>query len=207
MFDRHGHWEAVYREKRDHELSWHQDEPSESLGLIREVAPPGVGVGVSVIDVGGGASVLAGRLVEAGYGPVAVLDIAESALARARERIGSLAENVRWIAGDVTEAGDLGAFDVWHDRAVFHFLTEAAERARYAEVLRRSLVPGGHAIIGCFAPDGPEKCSGLAVARADAAAIAAALGDGFVLVRSERRVHTTPWGKAQSFEWAVLRRG
>lgn len=209
--DRRAHWEEVYRTKQERELSWHQGEPTESLELIRSVAQPGAGRGeddsVSVIDVGGGASLLAGRLVEAGYGPVAVMDVSETALARARERVGpAVAARVRWIAGDVTAAGDLGRFDVWHDRAVFHFLTAAEDQQRYAEALRRAVGSGGHAIIGCFAPDGPEKCSGLPVARSDAAGMLAALGAGFVLERSERRTHVTPWGKSQSFEWAMLRR-
>lgn len=201
--DRREHWERVYVAKADGELSWFQSAPGVSLELIQGVVPPAR----SVIDVGGGQSALAAGLLAMGVERVTVLDIAPSALRRGRERLGAAAERVRWVEGDVLEARGLGPADVWHDRAVFHFLTEAADRRLYAAAVRDALRPGGHAVIATFAPSGPERCSGLAVRRYDAAGIAAEFGAEFELVNSATETHTTPWGKAQEFAYAVLRRG
>ena len=158
-----------------------------------------------MIDVGGGTSALGERLLDAGYA-VAVLDVSAAALARARSRLGARADAVRWIVADVTADPDLGAHDCWHDRAVFHFLTERADRRRYAALLARSVPSGGHAIIATFAPDGPDKCSGLPVCRYDGPALAAELGHALTLVRETRETHVTPWGKPQSFQYSVFRR-
>jgi SAM-dependent methyltransferase len=197
---RKDHWEAVYRSKGDAEVSWTQPEPGTSLALIKEVCRSGC-----IIDVGGGTSVLVDRLVDEGYS-VAVLDISDAALARAARRLGERASAVRWIAADVTARPELGGFDVWHDRAVFHFLTTPADRAAYVELLVRTLPAGGHAVIATFALDGPATCSGLEVCRYDGASLAAELGPGFRLVRSVPEAHVTPWGKAQSFQYSLLRR-
>jgi SAM-dependent methyltransferase len=194
------HWESVYESKGDAEVSWTEAEPRESLSLIGEVCLAG-----RVIDVGGGTSVLAERLVDLGYS-VAVLDISEKALDRARRRLGARGDRVRWIVADVTARPDIGVFDVWHDLAVFHFLTDAAERAAYVDLLLRTVRVGGHAIIATFAPDGPEKCSGLAVRRYDGASLVAELGAGLELVKSRPVTHLTPWGKAQAFAYFLLRR-
>jgi 2-polyprenyl-3-methyl-5-hydroxy-6-metoxy-1,4-benzoquinol methylase len=194
------HWESVYTTKGDEALSWTQPEPGTSLALVSEACPAG-----RVIDVGGGASVLAERLLDRGYS-VAVLDIAERALERARQRLGARASQIRWIVADVTAAPDLGTFDVWHDRAVFHFLTDAADRAAYAALLTRTVPVGGHAVIATFALDGPQKCSGLAVRRYDGAMLAAELGAGFELLRSVPEIHVTPWGQPQSFQYSLFRR-
>jgi SAM-dependent methyltransferase len=201
MNSRREHWEDVYRSKSDSELSWTQVDPRTSFALIREVCPGGG----AVIDVGGGTSVLAARLLEAGYA-VTVLDISAAALEHARSRLGGRADEVRWVAADVTADPDLEPVDVWHDRAVFHFLTEPADRAAYAALLAKVLRPRGHAIIATFAPDGPERCSGLPVCRYDGPSLADALGGGLRLLRSQRESHLTPWGKPQSFQYSVLRK-
>src|ERR1041385_8617421 len=155
------HWESVYQTKGDKDVSWTQADPALSLSLIREVCKSG-----SVIDVGGGTSVLADRLLDAGYA-VAVLDISQTAIDRDRLRLGERAAQVQWIVSDVTAPLKLGIFDVWHDRAVFHFLTDPKDRDAYIDLLWRTIPLGGHAIIATFSPAGPDKCSGLPVCRYD----------------------------------------
>jgi SAM-dependent methyltransferase len=195
------HWQSVYRNKGDNEISWTQPEPRLSLSLIHELAPRGA----SVIDVGGGSSLLAQRLLDDGY-RVAVLDISPAALERARERLRGRAAQIRWIEADITRTDDVGRFDIWHDRAAFHFLTEPGQRARYIELLEKTVPIGGHAIIATFAPDGPDKCSGLPVRRYDGVSLARELGSEFELLKSIPELHHTPWGAAQSFQYSVLRR-
>jgi SAM-dependent methyltransferase len=203
------HWDAAYSTKRDAELSWTQPEPRLSLELIAEACPPSASRR-GVIDAGGGASPLAGRLLDAGYPAVTVLDLSPAALASAAARLGDRAARVRWITADVTAApptlGDLGTFDVWHDRAVFHFLTTPAQRTAYVALLSRTVPVGGHAVIATFALDGPEKCSGLPVTRYDGPALAVELGGAFRLFRTVPETHLTPWGKPQSFQYSVFRR-
>jgi ubiquinone/menaquinone biosynthesis C-methylase UbiE len=194
------HWESVYQAKGDADLSWTQAQPRTSLGLICEACPAG-----RVIDVGGGTSPLAERLVDAAYS-VAVLDISAAAISRAKARLGTRAGDVQWIVADVTTPVDLGTFDVWHDRAVFHFLTEPGDRAAYVALLSRTVPSGGHAVIATFAPDGPERCSGLPVRRYDAESLAVELGTGFRLSRTVPESHFTPWGKPQSFQYSVFER-
>jgi 2-polyprenyl-3-methyl-5-hydroxy-6-metoxy-1,4-benzoquinol methylase len=199
---RREHWETVYRDKADAQLSWFQAEPSASLALIRSLRP----APRRVIDVGGGQSALAGELVSSGVEEVTVLDISDAAISRARERLGERATRVRWLTADVLESPDLGAFDLWHDRAVFHFLTDPGDRMRYADAVRRSVPSGGHVIMATFAPTGPEKCSGLPVRRYDARGIASELGESFRLLDSASESHATPWGKTQDFVYALLGR-
>jgi 2-polyprenyl-3-methyl-5-hydroxy-6-metoxy-1,4-benzoquinol methylase len=194
------HWETVYSSKRDAELSWTQAEPATSLALIADACPTG-----RVVDVGGGTSLLAERLVERGYA-VTVLDISQAAIDRARERLGMRAGEVRWRVADVTAVADLGSFDVWHDRAVFHFLTAAADRAAYVALLARTVPVGGHAVIATFALDGPEKCSGLEVRRYDGRALAVELGPRFRLLKTVPELHRTPWNAAQSFQYSLFER-
>lgn len=196
------HWESIYRTKGEDELSWHQDTPELSLRLIQQVA----GTASRIVDIGGGTSPLAARLVENGFRSVAVLDIADSAIRANRLRSGGVTSRVRWIRADVTEADSIGRFDVWHDRAVFHFLTEPRDRAAYLGLARRSLPVGGHAILATFALDGPETCSDLDVARYDGRTLGDEFSGGFTLVREIREVHTTPWGALQPFTYVVLRR-
>jgi SAM-dependent methyltransferase len=194
------HWESTYASKGDAELSWTQTDPATSLRLIRGVCPAG-----PVIDIGGGTSKLAHRLLESGYS-VTVLDISEAALARARNTLGELADRVQWIAADVTAVRDLGTFDVWHDRAVFHFLTDPADRAAYVKLLSRTVPAGGHAVIATFSPEGPEKCSGLQVCRYSGETLARELGKAWDLLESVAETHVTPWGKPQAFQYSVFRR-
>jgi SAM-dependent methyltransferase len=194
------HWETVYTSKGDEELSWTQAEPATSLALIAEACSAD-----SVIDVGGGTSLLAERLLDRGYA-VTVLDISQAAIDRARQRLGVRASEVGWIVADVTAGPGVGTFDVWHDRAVFHFLTASADRAAYAELLARTVPVGGHAVIATFALDGPEKCSGLEVRRYDGSALATELGPRFRLLKSVPELHRTPWNAAQSFQYSLFER-
>jgi SAM-dependent methyltransferase len=194
------HWETVYTSKSDSALSWTQAEPAASLALIAEACSIG-----SVIDVGGGTSRLAEKLLGRGYA-ITVLDISQAAINRARGRLGTRAAEVGWTVADVTAGPHLGTFDVWHDRAVFHFLTAAEDREAYAALLARTLPPGGHAVIATFALDGPEKCSGLEVRRYDGGALAAELGPRFRSLKSVPELHRTPWGAPQSFQYSLFER-
>ncbi len=197
------HWESVYASKGVTEVSWYQKEPRLSLKLIRKFAPF---EGGRIIDVGGGASVLVDGLLNLGFERVAVLDVSETALEKARERLGERAREVAWITADVTVARDLGTFDLWHDRAVFHFLTDENDRRKYVELAMRCIPAGGHMIVATFADDGPAECSRLPVRRYNAASMAAELGRGFALVEEARELHPTPLGSSQSFFYGVFER-
>jgi SAM-dependent methyltransferase len=201
--DRKTHWEHVYSTKAETGVSWYQDEPRLSLELIGAVVPA---EGGRIIDVGGGASVLVDRLLDLPFGEIAVLDISETALGKAKARLGQRAKRVRWLVADVTNTPELGTFDVWHDRAVFHFLTDPADRRRYAKLARQTVPEGGHLVIATFADDGPKRCSDLDVCRYNAWSLASELGEGFSLVREARETHTTPWGSSQPFFYGVFRR-
>ena len=158
-----------------------------------------------VIDVGGGTSPLAARLLERGYS-VTVLDLSPAAIDRARGRLGTKASDVNWIVADVTKSPSLGTFDMWHDRAVFHFLTEQADRDSYRTLLAQSVPQGGHAIIATFAPDGPKKCSGLEIRQYDGQTLAVELGTQFESLKTVPEVHVTPWGQPQAFQYSLFRR-
>lgn len=201
--DRNRHWDTVYSTKGESGVSWYQSEPLLSLELIAVVAPGGGG---RIIDVGGGASVLVDRLLELPFERIAVLDISMTALGKARSRLGARAGLVEWIAADVTAVHDIGTFDVWHDRAVFHFLTDAAERKKYVALARRTVVEGGHLVIATFAEDGPKQCSGLDVCRYNADSLSRELGQGFSLVAGAGETHTTPSGSSQRFYYGMFRR-
>jgi hypothetical protein len=196
------HWQNIYDSRADNALSWFQARPERSLALIRAHA----GAACSVIDVGGGASRLVDELLAAGYVNLSVLDIADSALAHSRARLGALAAKVDWIAADVTSWQPVRSWDVWHDRAVFHFLTGKSAQDAYVQALTRATHEGSFAIIATFALDGPEKCSGLPVQRYSAELLAARLGPGFSLIEQASEQHMTPDGRAQSFTYAVFRR-
>jgi len=201
--DSRAHWESVYQAKRAEEVSWFQREPALSRELIERVAPDRSS---RIVDVGGGASRLADVLLAAGYHAITVLDIADGALAQAGVQLGERASQIAWIVGDVrTIALPAAAFDVWHDRAVFHFLTDPRDRAAYGGQLRRAVRPGGHAIVATFAEDGPEKCSGLPVVRYSAEALQREFGDALPLVESRRELHTTPSGGSQAFIYCTFR--
>jgi SAM-dependent methyltransferase len=201
--DRKIHWERVYSTRGETGVSWYQAEPRLSLGLIASVAPARGG---RIIDVGGGASMLVDKLLDLPFREIAVLDLSETALGMAKARLGPRAERVHWVVADVTERPDLGTFDVWHDRAVFHFLTDAEDRRKYVELARRTIPEGGHLIIASFADDGPKRCSDLDVCRYDAESLATELGKGFSLVKEAGETHTTPWGSLQAFFYGVFRR-
>jgi trans-aconitate methyltransferase len=197
------HWQNVYTTRRETEVSWFQESPSLSLDLIRSVGALGQ---AAIIDIGGGASRLVDALLDQGCRDVTVLDVSEAALAATRIRLGERAAGVHWIAADVTRWDPPRQYDLWHDRAAFHFLTDANDRAAYIERLGRALRSGGHAIIATFAPDGPERCSGLPIVRYDAAMLGATLGNRFALVESRREDHLTPTGTTQRFQYSVFRR-
>lgn len=201
---RQQHWEDVYTRKREDEVSWFQAEAAVSLDLIARCAPA---LDAKIIDVGGGASRLVDGLVARGFEDLTVLDLSATALAKARERLGEPGQRVKWLTADVTAFEPPEKYALWHDRAVFHFLTSPADRSAYVRVLERALMHGGHAILGTFAPDGPERCSGLEVARYDGPALAAALGPAFALLETLRHEHVTPGGKVQAFTFARFQRG
>jgi ubiquinone/menaquinone biosynthesis C-methylase UbiE len=201
--DRRAHWETIYRAKGYDQVSWFQREATTSLALIRSITPDPRS---RIIDIGGGASTLVDGLLASGFGSVTVLDVSPTALGAAATRLGSTRARVSWIEADVLEA-DLprAAFDLWHDRAVFHFFTEPADRARYAAQARHAVKPGGHVIVAAFAHDGPTRCSGLPVARYTPDALRDALGAGFVLIESVREEHVTPSGETQAFVYCLCR--
>lgn len=201
--DQKTHWENVYSTKSEREVSWYQDSAEPSLELI---AIAGGKPDYAFIDIGGGASRLVDTLLKGGYRDLTVLDLSSSALDVAKARIGNGAEQVNWIAADVTRWQPDHTYDIWHDRAAFHFLTSAEHQAAYVQRLNQALRPGGHAIIGTFAPDGPEKCSGLAVARHDSTTLTQTLGPHFDLVHSRRHEHITPWQSSQQFQFSIFRR-
>lgn len=201
--DRHAHWEQVYAAKAESEVSWFEESPAVSLALVEAC---GVGSSEAAIDIGGGASRLVDALLDGGFVDVTVLDLSENALAKAKARLGPRAPLVTWIAADVTRWEPQRSFSLWHDRAVFHFLTEPEDRAQYRETLMQALRPGGRAIIGTFAMDGPQRCSGLPVVRYDAKSLAGTLGPPFELIAARTHSHVTPAGKIQEFQFSVFDR-
>jgi len=202
--DRKTHWEHIYGTKAPARVSWYHEHPHLSLQYIHD---SGAGEAASIIDVGGGASTLVDDLLAAGYRHVTVLDISGTALELARQRLGARAAQVVWIEADITQA-DLPAraYDVWHDRAVFHFLTQAADRERYVQAVRQAVRPGGHVIVATFAADGPERCSGLDVRRYSPQALCDEFGAGFELVNSSPETHHTPSGGEQKFTYCYCRK-
>lgn len=196
--ERKNHWETVYRDKSPLDVSWYQHAPTLSWELIRA---SGIAPDAPLIDVGGGASTLVDHLLDSGYSAVSVLDISAQALAHAQRRLGERAALVRWIESDITRFEPPQRYRLWHDRAVFHFLTAADDRARYRAVLERALEAGGQIIVGTFAPGGPERCSGLPIVQYDAARMQAELGDGFALLEMRAETHRTPAGKDQLFNF------
>jgi len=196
MVDRRQHWETVYHNKAADDVSWFQAHAASSLRLIQGCADRDA----HIIDVGGGASVLVDDLADAGYRNLSVLDLAESALAASRARLGARAQSVQWIAADITRVELPAArYGVWHDRAVFHFLTDPVDRARYVAQVLKSVKPGGHVIVATFGPGGPLQCSGLEVMRYAPDALHAEFGAPFRLLRHETEIHHTPSGQEQEF--------
>jgi SAM-dependent methyltransferase len=201
--DPKSHWERVYHSKLPTQVSWYQPHALHSLSLIRRVSPPPDG---AIIDVGGGASTLIDDLLDAGYHDLTVLDLSATALAEARTRLGTRANHVRWIEADILEARlPMSGCSVWHDRAVFHFLTAPSDRARYVAQVRRTVRPGGFVLVATFADDGPTRCSGLEVNRYSPEALHAEFGAPFRLLTGEREEHVTPEGVRQAFIYCLCR--
>jgi 2-polyprenyl-3-methyl-5-hydroxy-6-metoxy-1,4-benzoquinol methylase len=201
--DRQGHWQNVYTTKAESEVSWFQESPAASIELIMQT---GATPGSAVIDIGGGASRLVDNLVDQGFEDVTVLDVSDAALQVARTRLGERAARVDWIVADVTRWEPPRTYDIWHDRAALHFLTEENDRTAYVARLKQALKVGGHAIIATFALDGPERCSGLPVVRYDPESLGRILGPSFQLTDRRQHKHATPWGTEQSFQFSVFRR-
>ncbi|MCR4290024.1 MAG: class I SAM-dependent methyltransferase [Candidatus Scalindua sp.] len=197
------HWENVYGQKRPVEVSWYQVGPTVSLKLI---ASTEIDHAAKIIDVGGGTSVLVDKLLDQGFRNVTVLDISSKAIHYVQERLGRRAENVCWIEADVTEFKSSSQYDLWHDRAVFHFLTDTEDRTRYVRRLKETVKPGGHIVIAAFAIDGPPKCSGLDVERYSPEKMKNELGESFELVNSVSEVHITPWNKDQKFIYCYFKK-
>jgi SAM-dependent methyltransferase len=201
--EREQHWETVYRTKGEHEVSWFEGLPEISLTMLEAA---GVTPDCCVLDVGGGDSRLVDALVDRGFSCLTVLDISPAALERSQRRLGSAGDHVTWLVTDVAADWSVEPVDAWHDRAVFHFLVDEADRQRYKARLLSALKPGGAAIIATFAADGPERCSGLPVQRYSPEALAAELGHPFVLVETLAHQHSTPWGSHQAFQYSRFTR-
>ena len=195
-FDRKTHWQHIYQDKKALEVSWYQETPELSLTLINDAQ---IASNEPIIDVGGGASVLVDHLIDRGFTNLAVLDISGNALLSAKNRLGESAKHIDWFEADITEFSAPHRFSLWHDRAVFHFLTDPSDRKRYIRTLKKSLRPGGHLIIAAFSIGGPDKCSGLEIVQYNAEKLLAELGDGFDLREERHEIHLTPTNKQQKF--------
>jgi 2-polyprenyl-3-methyl-5-hydroxy-6-metoxy-1,4-benzoquinol methylase len=203
MMTAKAHWENVYQSRAVDEVSWYRDHLDVSLRLIEAAAPD---CGSAIIDVGGGEATLVDDLVMRGYGDVTVLDISQAAIEVAKARMGASAALAHWITGDITTVDlEPARYDLWHDRAVFHFLTDPDDRAAYVARVARSVRPGGHVIVATFGLDGPEKCSGLDVVRYDAEGLHGEFGPKFRLLDSVSELHETPWGAPQPFMYCFCR--
>jgi len=197
------HWERLYSSKAPDAVSWYAPHLDESLAYIGRA---GVAADAAIVDVGGGEATLVDDLLDAGFRRLTVLDISETALAVCRARLGERAAGVTWLPADVlSHAFEPRSVDLWHDRAVFHFLTGERERERYVAQVLRALKPGGHAIVGAFGPQGPLQCSGLPVARYSSGALHDAFGARFALLDHSTTLHTTPWGSTQQFVYCYCR--
>lgn len=199
------HWDTVYSTKTATDRSWTEESPQESLRFIERAA---VNVNEPIIDIGGGASLLVDSLIERGFRDVTVLDIAEPALVEARARLEATgaATSASFIATDITQWKPDRSYTLWHDRAVFHFLTKESDRATYIELASAHVAHGGYVVLATFAPNGPETCSGLPVQRWSAEQLADLFADSFTLVESASMTHITPWGSEQPFTWVLLQR-
>jgi SAM-dependent methyltransferase len=201
--DKTQHWENIHRTKDSTEVSWYEASPTQSMALILEAVGTMRG---RILDVGGGQSFLVDQLLDAGFSEVAVLDISSEAIAANKKRLGDRTSRVRWIVGDIVHTNFLGQFDVWHDRAVLHFLTDPADRQRYVDLLKRTLPMGGYFVVGTFAKGGAEKCSGLPIQQYDRLSMTELLGTAFEAVQHLDYLHTTPSGKTQLFYFGLFRK-
>ena len=197
------HWEKVYATKAPEAVSWYRPHLETSLALIERAAGR---CSASIVDVGGGESTLVDDLLARGYQNITILDVSQTAIEVTKKRLGVTAEQIHWLVADITESQlDLGAYDVWHDRAVFHFLTAVEHRTAYVRNVAHAVRPGGHVIVSTFGPEGPTKCSGLDVIRYDAESLHDQFGMRFRLVESSRELHHTPFGSAQQFIYCYCR--
>lgn len=197
------HWDEVYRRKGPGEASWYRPHLDRSIQFIERA---GLSPSAAILDVGGGASTLVDDLLDRGFTNVTVLDLSEKAMAEAKERLGERGKTITWLIGDITQIElPIHHFDFWHDRAVFHFLTEEGARRRYVTAVRRSLKPDGHILVATFGPAGPDHCSGLDVVRYSAEGIHEQFGEEFRRVGSETEIHQTPWGAEQEFVYCYCR--
>ena len=193
------HWETAYADKRPTEVSWFQAQPEQSLQFIEESIPAR---DAAILDVGAGASMLVDCLLDAGYTDVSILDISSAALREVRERLGRRAADITIIESNILSLVPQRRYALWHDRAVFHFLTDVDERLSYVKLLRKSLQPGGYLVLATFGPDGPQRCSGLPVQRYDVQQLEALLGADFVLRSHILHDHRTPSGSVQQFQYS-----
>ncbi len=203
-FDPKQHWEKVYQAKKPIEVSWYQVKPAVSLELI---ALTGIHPAQRIIDVGGGASVLVDNLLGKGFKNITVLDISAQAVQYAKERLTGRAEEVTWIEADITQFEPPQQYDLWHDRAVFHFLTNPADRKKYVNAMQKAVKPGGHVIIAAFDLAGPPKCSGLDVERYNPEKLSSELGSSFNFVKCVDETHITPRQSQQKFVYCCFKKG
>ena len=203
LMDAQSHWDNIYSKKAPDAVSWYRPHLETSLKLIESAAP---GLSASIIDIGGGESTLVDDLVAHGYQNISVLDISQTAVDVNKRRLGSASEHIHWLIADITKAKlEPGAYDVWHDRAVFHFLTASEQRLAYVRQVANAVKPGGHVIVSTFGPEGPTKCSGLDVVRYDAKALHQGFGVRFRLVRHSKELHRTPFDTIQQFLYCLCR--
>jgi SAM-dependent methyltransferase len=195
------HWQSVYQSKGSSEVSWYQEFPNTSFNLIKET---NLKQDQAIIDVGAGASTLIDALVDEGFKDLTVVDISERSLQYAQERLGGFSKKINWITADVTEYKFQRKYDFWHDRAVFHFLTDLNARGKYKQALDQALAVNSYLIIATFALDGPTKCSGLEVESYDAMKLQIELGDKFSLIKSIDENHLTPWEAEQKFTYCLF---
>ena len=198
------HWENVYETKSAHEVSWYRPRLDVSLQLIDSVLTD---PGSAIIDIGGGESTLVDDLIRSGRSDVTVLDISQAALDATKARLGASADSVSWISADITTVDlGFGRYDLWHDRAVFHFLTRPEDRDAYIQRVRQAVKPQGYIVVATFGPDGPLKCSGLDIVRYDSNSLVVAFGDGFDLLDTATEIHKTPWDSEQEFVYCLMRK-
>lgn len=198
------HWENVYETKSAHEVSWYRPRLDVSLQLIDSVLTD---PGSAIIDIGGGESTLVDDLIRSGRSDVTVLDISQAALDATKARLGTSADSVSWISADITTVDlGFGRYDLWHDRAVFHFLTRPEDRDAYIQRVRQAVKPQGYIVVATFGPDGPLKCSGLDIVRYDSNSLVVAFGDGFDLLDTTTEIHKTPWDSEQEFVYCLMRK-
>lgn len=202
-FDRKSHWETIYQTKKLSEVSWYQPKPQTSLDFIQE---SNLDLDAKIIDVGGGDSFLVDHLLDLGYTDISVLDISKNAINRAKERLGSRADQVKWIVSDISEFQPEESYDLWHDRAVFHFLTDQEEIAKYVQTLQQHLHPNGTFILGTFATDGPLKCSGIEITQYSPESMEALFSSSFKKIKCLKTQHPTPSNATQNFTFCLFKK-